>query len=203
MNKVNYQTEMEKIISEIKKSGVKPTLLLHACCAPCASACIERIKDFFDLIVYFYNPNIDGEEEYYKRAHELERLCDFFNVPVIVENFCAKDFYDRTAGYEDAPEGGSRCALCFDLRLAKTADKAVENGFQYFATTLTLSPLKNAVLLNETGEKIAEEKGLKWLPSDFKKKGGYQRSIELSKELNLYRQNYCGCEFSKNKNPIF
>ena len=203
MNKINYQTEMEKIISAIKKSGEKPTVLLHACCAPCASACIERIKDYFDLTVYFYNPNIDGEEEYYKRARELERLCAHFNVPVIVEDFGAEEFYSAVKGHEDAPEGGSRCKMCFDLRLKKTAEKATAAGFSYFATTLTLSPLKNAALLNETGERIAKERGVKWLPSDFKKKGGYQRSIELSKELNLYRQNYCGCEFSKNKNPIF
>ena len=202
MNKVNYQTEMEKIISEIKKSGVKPKLLLHACCAPCASACVERVKDYFDLTVYFYNPNIDGEEEYNKRADELKRLCEYFGVPAVTEDYDKSEFYDIAKGYEDVPEGGARCAKCFYLRLKKTAQYANENGFEYFATTLTLSPLKNAALLNETGEKVAQERGIKWLPTDFKKKGGYQRSIELSKELNLYRQNYCGCEFSKNKNPV-
>ena len=120
---------------------------------------------------------------------------------IIVEDFGAEEFYDRVKGYEDAPEGGPRCARCFDLRLTKTAEKTLEKGFQYFATTLTLSPLKNSALLNEIGERIAQETSISWLPTDFKKKGGYQRSVELSRELNLYRQNYCGCEFSKNKNP--
>ena len=193
---------MEKIISEIKKTGVKPRLLMHACCAPCASACVEQVKDFFDLTLYFYNPNIDGKEEYDKRAEELKRLCEYFGVPAVIEDYFNAEFYNIAKGYEDIPEGGSRCARCFDLRLNRAAGYAKENGFDYFTTTLTLSPLKNAVLLNEIGERIAKETGVKWLPTDFKKKGGYQRSIELSKELNLYRQNYCGCEFSKNKNPV-
>ena len=202
MNKVNYETEMEKIISEIKKTGIKPKLLMHACCAPCSSACIERIKDFFDITVYYYNPNIDSMEEYGKRAAEQERLCKAFRIDCVVENYAPEEFFAATKGYEDAPEGGARCEKCFYLRLKKTAEKAKEKGFDYFTTTLTLSPLKNAALLNEIGERTAQETGVKWLPSDFKKKGGYLRSVELSNEYGLYRQNYCGCIFSKNKNPV-
>ena len=202
MNRINYQKETDKIISEIKKTGVKPSLLLHACCAPCASACIERIKDYFDLTAYFYNPNIDGKDEYIKREKELERLCAALNVKVLTEPYSPEEFYLAAKGVEDAPEGGSRCERCFNLRLKRTAERAKEKEFDYFATTLTLSPLKNAALLNEIGARIAEEVGVKWLPSDFKKKGGYLRSVELSAEYGLYRQNYCGCKFSKNKNPV-
>ena len=194
---------MEKIISAYKKVGERPSLLLHACCAPCSSACIERIKDFFDITVYYYNPNIDGLEEYAKRLKEQERLCEALGVKLISETYCPEEFYAVAKGLEDAPEGGARCEKCFYLRLKKTAEKAKEKGFSFFATTLTLSPLKNAALLNLTGERVAEETGVKWLPSDFKKRGGYQKSIELSNEYGLYRQNYCGCVFSKNKNPNF
>ena len=187
---------MEKIISLLKNSNKKPTLLLHACCAPCASACVERLKDYFDVTVYFYNPNIDSEEEYLLRASELERLCDYFRVPLIVEPFCHQEFLSIANGLENLREGGKRCLNCFDLRLKKTAQKA-KNSYDYFTTTLTISPLKNAEALNYIGERIAKEQGIKFLPSDFKKKNGYVRSIELSKMLDLYRQNYCGCEFSK------
>lgn len=202
MNNVNYDKEMDKIISAIKKSGVKPTLLMHACCAPCSSACLKRIKDFFDITVYYYNPNIDSTEEYNKRSAEQERLCREFGVKFISEEYAPEEFYSAVRGYEDLPEGGNRCGKCFYLRLKKAAEKTREKGFEYFTTTLTLSPLKNAALLNEIGKKTAEETGVKWLPSDFKKKGGYLKSIELSKEYGLYRQNYCGCIFSKNKNPV-
>ena len=203
MNNVNYDKEMGKILSAIKKAGDKPRLLLHACCAPCSSACLERVKDFFDVTVYYYNPNIDSGEEYYKRAAEQERLCKALGVDIIIENYVPEEFYAVAEGLEDEPEGGARCGKCFYLRLKNTAEKAEEKGFDYFTTTLTLSPLKNAALLNEIGERVAKETGVKWLPSDFKKKGGYQKSIELSKEYGLYRQNYCGCVFSKSKNPNF
>lgn len=199
MNKVNYDLEMEKIISEIKEAGAKPTLLMHACCAPCSSACLTRIKDFFDITVYYYNPNIDSEEEYNKRAKEQEKLCASLNVKVSIENYNSGEFYGAAKGLEKEPEGGSRCEKCFYLRLKKTAEKAKERCLDYFTTTLTLSPLKNADLLNKLGEKISDETGVKWLPSDFKKRGGYQKSIELSREYGLYRQNYCGCVFSKSK----
>ena len=192
---------MEKILSAIKKSGEKPALLLHACCAPCSTACLARVKDFFDTTVYYYNPNIDGEEEFYKRAREQERLCKALGIKVFVEKYEPREFYAAAKGLEDQPEGGKRCEKCFYLRLKKTAEKARAEGFEYFATTLTLSPLKNAALLNETGKTVSEETGVKWLPSDFKKRGGYQLSVRLSGEYGLYRQNYCGCVFSKNKNP--
>ncbi|MCQ2399737.1 MAG: epoxyqueuosine reductase QueH [Clostridia bacterium] len=197
MNETNYDREMEKIISEISGRGEKPRLLLHACCAPCASACIERIKDFFDLTVYFYNPNIDGEKEYEKRYNELVRLCEYFDVKLIKEEYDSKEFFAVSSGYESAPEGGARCERCFYLRLKKTAELAKSGGYGYFTTTLTLSPLKNAKLLNQTGEVCASETGVNFLPSDFKKKEGYKRSIQLSAELGLYRQNYCGCVYSK------
>lgn len=201
MNKVNYDREMEKIISALKNTGEKPKLLMHACCAPCSSACLERLKDRFDITVYYYNPNIDSEEEYAKRAAEQTRLAAAFGLSAQVEKYSSEEFYAAAKGFEDAPEGGKRCEKCFALRLKKTAEKAKENGFEYITTTLTLSPLKNAALINEIGEMVATETGIKWLPSDFKKRGGYQRSIELSNEYGLYRQNYCGCAFSKNKNP--
>ena len=201
MNNVNYDKEMDKILSAYKKAGEKPALLLHACCAPCSSACLERIKDFFDITVYYYNPNIDGAAEYDKRLKEQERLCKAFGVKLISERYNPEEFYSSVKGLEDAPEGGARCEKCFYLRLKKTAEKAKETGCEFFTTTLTLSPLKNAALLNGIGNAVAAETGIKWLPSDFKKRGGYQRSIELSSEYGLYRQNYCGCVFSKNKNP--
>lgn len=201
MNAINYNKETEKIIAELKSKKLRKKLLLHACCAPCASACIERVKDFFDLTVYFYNPNMDTAEEYALRAEETERLCRAFGVNCIVAEYEREKFYAAISGYEDCPEGGSRCEKCFTLRLKNTAEKAKESGFDYFTTTLTLSPLKNAELINSLGKSIGEEVGVNFLPSDFKKKGGYLRSIELSREYDLYRQNYCGCEFSKNKNP--
>lgn len=188
---------MEKIISEYKSVGGKPTLLMHACCAPCSSACLDRLKDAFDITVYYYNPNIDSETEHNKRAKEQKKLCNALNVKSIIENYNPDEFYAAAKGFEDAPEGGSRCEKCFYLRIKKTADTAKEKGFDFFTTTLTLSPLKNAALINEIGARVAEETGIKLLPSDFKKRGGYQKSIELSREYGLYRQNYCGCVFSK------
>ena len=187
---------MEKVIESF--SGKKPSLLLHACCAPCASACVERLKDNFDITLYFYNPNMDGEEEYSLRRGELEKLKEKFGVKYIVEPYGSQEFYDCISGLEKEKEGGARCKKCFELRLKKTADKADADGYDYFATTLTVSPLKNSQVLNQTGDLVKGKKA-KYLPTDFKKKGGYLRSIELSNELGLYRQNYCGCEFSKTK----
>ena len=196
MNKINYDGEMQKILNGL--SGRKPTLLLHACCAPCASACLERLKDFFDITVYFYNPNMDGEEEYRRRASELSRLAERFNIKWIIENFTPSEFYSAIKGQENEREGGARCKNCFELRLKKTADYARKNEFEFFATTLTVSPLKNAQVLNDVGLSFNTD-AVKYLPTDFKKRGGYARSVELSKELGLYRQNYCGCEFSKRR----
>ena len=194
---INYDKKMREIISSL--SG-KPKLLLHACCAPCASTAIERLKDFFDITVYFYNPNIDTEEEYFYRAEELRRFCAVFGITSVIEKYQPKEFYESVKGYENLKEGGERCFICYRLRLKAAADYAKKNGYEYFTTTLTLSPLKNAEKLNETGFIAEKECGVKFLPSDFKKRGGYLRSTELSKEYGLYRQNYCGCVFSKNKN---
>lgn len=197
----DYNKQMEKIMAEHKKRGEKKKLLLHACCAPCASACIERVKDYFDLTVYFYNPNIDGEKEYNLRANELVRLCSEQGVNVVIKDYIPAEFFDYVKGLENQPEGGQRCEKCFILRLKNSAEYAKANGFDYFTTTLTVSPLKNANMLNNIGKEISNQLSVNYLPSDFKKKNGYLRSIELSKEYNLYRQNYCGCTFSKNLIP--
>lgn len=196
MNKVNYNALMEKVILGIK-DGEKPTLLLHSCCAPCSSACLERIKDIFDTTVYYYNPNMDTEEEFVLRAKEQKRLCDEMGVKVVIEDYSGDEFLSFVLGLENETEGGKRCEKCFYLRLKKTAEFAKKKGFDYFTTTLTISPLKNAEMINGIGARIEKEVGVKFLPSDFKKGGGYIRSIELSKEYNLYRQNYCGCKYSK------
>ncbi len=196
MNEINYNLEMQKITSAIPK-GRKPKLLLHSCCAPCSSACIERLKDCFDITVYYYNPNMDSGEEFSLRASEQQRLCQSLGVNCVIEEYNPDEFFSLVKGLEGAPEGGARCERCFALRLNKTAEYAKNNAFDYFTTTLTVSPLKNAKILNEVGKTAQEKFGVKFLPSDFKKKGGYQRSIELSKEYSLYRQNYCGCIFSK------
>ncbi len=197
----NYNREMERVIAELKRQGEKPTLLLHSCCAPCSSTCIERLKDHFEITVYYYNPNIDSLEEFTKRAEEQARLCAVMGVECIIEDYDKQSFYNASKGLEDAPESGLRCTECFTLRLSKTAQIAKEKGFEYFTTTLTISPLKDAERLNVIGKSLEQKHGVKFLPSDFKKRGGYQRSIELSREYNLYRQNYCGCEFSKSLNP--
>lgn len=197
MNKVNYDLLMQKEIEKIK--GEKPKLLLHSCCAPCSTACLERIAEFFELSVYYYNPNMDTDKEFILRAEEQKKLCDILGVSCIISNYNKNEFLSEIKGYENAVEGGERCKKCFYLRLRKTADFAKENGYEYFATTLTVSPLKNANMLNEIGKKIEQETGVKYLPTDFKKRGGYLRSIELSSLYNLYRQNYCGCEFSKKR----
>lgn len=197
MNRVNYDAEMQKIIEKARAEGKKPTLLLHACCAPCSSACLDRIKDDFDVTVYFYNPNMDSAEEFSRRETEERRLCEALNIKLLVEEYDGAEFYCVAKGFEKEKEGGKRCERCFNLRLTKTAEKAKEKGFDYFTTTLTISPLKSADLLNEIGKKIAEEKGIPFLPSDFKRRDGYKKSVELSKKYGLYRQNYCGCIFSK------
>ena len=201
MRVINYDKEMIKIISEHKKKGEKPSLLLHACCAPCSTSVIERLKEDFDITVYFYNPNMDTEEEYLHRFLEQKRLCEFHNISVIEEGYNSQDFYSAVLGKEDEKEGGARCFECYKLRLEKTAEYAKNNNFDYFSTTLTVSPLKNASMLNQKGFKASEKFGVKFLPSDFKKRNGYIRSVELSNEFNMYRQNYCGCVFSKNKTP--
>lgn len=202
----NYQKELDNIIETNRKAGVVPTLLLHACCAPCSSYCLEYLSQFFRITVFFYNPNIYPEKEYTYRAGEIRRLIresEYVNEVSLIEGeFSPDEFYSAVKGLEGVKEGGERCFNCYELRLRKTAELCKNLGFDYFTTTLTISPLKNAEKINEIGERLAEEYGVKHLPSDFKKKNGYKRSIELSKEHNLYRQNYCGCVFSK-RQPSF
>lgn len=199
--KRNYQLEMEK---EISSFDSKKRLLLHSCCAPCSSYVIEYLSDFFDITVYYYNPNIYSMEEYNKRAEEQIRLINSMsfknNVDYYIEEYNQSDFYAMAEGLEEEKEGGARCIECFKLRLCKAAEYAKNNNYDYFTTTLTISPLKNSQIINEIGENISSLCNIKYLLSDFKKKGGYLRSLELSKKYNLYRQDFCGCKFSINKN---
>lgn len=201
MNKVNFAKETEKIIENNKREHILPSLLLHACCAPCSSACLEELNKYFKITIYYYNPNISPRAEFEKRLNEEKRLVlemPFENsVKVIDGEYDYNDFLQIAKGLEDVPEGGERCFRCYRLRLEKTAQLAKEKGFDYFCTTLSISPLKNSQRINEIGYDVQEKYGVKWLPSDFKKKEGYKRSIELSREYNLYRQNFCGCVFSK------
>lgn len=203
MNKINYQKRLDEIISSNCENDVVPKLLLHACCAPCSSYCLEYLSQYFEISVLYYNPNISIKEEYEYRLSEEKRLIssmDFKNdVRIIDCDYNTKDFFNAVKGLENEPEGGRRCEECFKLRLEATAAEAKRLGIEYFGTTLTISPLKNAELINEIGEQLGEKYGVKWLYSDFKKKEGYKRSIILSKKYDLYRQNYCGCIFSKNR----
>ena len=194
---INFDKQMQEIINTLVKESKKPSLLLHACCAPCSSACIERLKEVFDITIYFYNPNMDSLDEYSLRANEQVKLCKLMGVNCVVIEYNDNEFYSQVKGLENEREGGRRCLKCFELRLNSTAKFAKQNGFDFFTTTLTVSPLKNSQVLNEIGYSCEKELGVKFLPSDFKKKNGYSRSIELSKEYDLYRQNYCGCVFSK------
>lgn len=187
---------------QIELFGKGKKLLLHACCAPCSTACIERLIEDFDITVYFYNPNMDSIKEYEKRAEEMKRFLSVAykdKVGLITEDYLPNEYLNAVNGLENQPEGGARCEKCFYLRLKKTAEYAQENSFDFITTTLTVSPYKNAPLINQVGESVCENSAVKWLYSDFKKANGYLRSIELSKLFGLYRQNYCGCVFSKNE----
>ena len=199
-NKVNYQKELDKIIAEHEKAGEVPKLFLHSCCAPCSSYCLEYLSRYFHITDFYYNPNITDEEEYIKREEELGKLIreqpHLYEVQFVRGKYEPDRFFEISRGLEDCPEGGERCFRCFELRLSETARIAAQGGYDYFTTTLTISPLKNAQKLNEIGMRLAKEYGVKWLPSDFKKKSGYLRSIELSKDYGLYRQDYCGCVYS-------
>lgn len=198
----NYQKELDKLIESIP-DGQVPTLLLHACCAPCSSYCLEYLSQYFKITLYFYNPNIYPENEYSLRSEEARRLINemTFKHPVtfLEGEFNPKEFYDAVKGFENEKEGGERCFRCYRLRLESAAKLAKDMGFDYFTTTLTISPLKRADKLNEIGEELGEIYSVKHLSSDFKKKDGYKRSTELSREYGLYRQDYCGCVFSKRK----
>ena len=213
--KKNYQKELEKIIASL---DAPKKVFLHSCCAPCSSYCMEYLRQYFDVTVFYYNPNIMNEDEYRKRVAEQKRLIDAYNqmdetivitdadgekirnlrkIAFVEGSYDVGKYLETIKGFEDCPEGGSRCGRCFELRLRETAKVAKEMGMDYFTTTLTISPLKNAQLINQIGNRIGEEMGIAFLPSDFKKNNGYLRSIELSKEYELYRQDYCGCDFSK------
>lgn len=204
INHINYQGELDALISSLERFEKTPRLLLHACCAPCSSYVLEYLSNYFDITVLYYNPNISPLEEFQKRAEELRRLVskmEFKNpVNVIIDEYDHGEFLNAVKGLESAPEGGERCFVCYRLRLERAAKHASENGFDYFCSTLSISPLKNAAKLNEIGAELSQIYAVKNLPNDFKKKGGYLRSIELSREYNLYRQNYCGCTFSKAQN---
>lgn len=200
MNKINYQKELDKLIAEFEKEGQVPSLLLHSCCGPCSSYCIEYLSQFFSITVFYYNPNIYPDEEYYHRVKEQQRFINEFpakhKVSFIEGDYDTDRFYEMAKGLENEPEKGGRCHKCYYLRLRRTAEVALEKGFDFFTTTLTISPMKDSQILNEIGFSIAEELGARWLPSDFKKKEGYKRSTELSREYNMYRQDYCGCVYS-------
>ena len=201
MNKINYSLLLEEEIAKIKKSGQRKSLLLHACCAPCSSYVLEYLSSFFDITLYFYNPNISPAEEFKFREDELRRLIGEMPLPSEVKLFTAyydpSEFEAISRGREELDEGGARCYDCYKLRLRSTADVAKRGGFDYFCTTLSISPYKNAEWLNSIGKELSEEYGVAYLYSDFKKKNGYKRSCELSEIYSLYRQDYCGCEFSK------
>ena len=201
MQKKNYQKELDKKIEQIVSEKKVPRLFLHSCCAPCSSYVIEYLSQYFEITVFYYNPNISMEEEYKKRVAEQQRFIKEFpakhKVSFIEGDYDTSVFYNTVKGYEKCKEGGERCFLCYELRLRETARRAVAGEFDYFTTTLTISPLKKSVKLNEIGYNLGMEYGVGYLLSDFKKKEGYKRSIELSKEYDLYRQNYCGCIYSR------
>ena len=196
MNAKNYDALMQNEIATFQK---KHSLLLHCCCAPCSSACLEKLHEFFDITVFYYNPNIETEE-YLRRKAELSKLLKQTGWAKELDCDHDKDsYYSAIRGLENEKEGGKRCEVCFKLRLEKTCFAAEKLGFDYFATTLTISPLKDAALINSIGERLSEGKKVKWLYSDFKKRDGYLQSIRLSKKYDLYRQDYCGCVYSKIK----
>lgn len=194
---MNYDLLMEEQIKNINEGS---TLLMHACCAPCSSACLERLGNYFDISILYYNPNITDKDEYLKRVEEIKKFISGFKtkypIKLIEGRYDPKEFFEIAKGLEDEPERGKRCFKCYRLRLEETAKVASEKEFDYFCTTLTLSPYKNATWLNEIGEELNNNYNSTYLYSDFKKKNGYKRSIELSKEFDLYRQDYCGCVYS-------
>ena len=199
MNKINYQKELDKVIENL--NGSVPKLFLHSCCAPCSSYTLEYLSNYFDITVYYYNPNISPKQEFDKRFNEQKRLIDSLpakhKIKLVEGEYNYDDFLNIAKGLENVAEGGERCFNCYRMRLESTAKIAKAQGYDYFCTTLSISPLKNSRKINEIGYETAEKYDIKWLPSDFKKREGYKRSIELSKEYNLYRQNFCGCVYSK------
>ena len=201
MNKINYQIELDKIIDDLQKENRVPALLLHSCCAPCSSYCLSYLADYFKITIFYYNPNISPAEEYQKRVEEQKRLISELPVKNKVSfaegKYEPEKFFEMAKGLQNITEGGERCFKCYEMRQREAAVYAVENGFEFFTTTLSISPHKNAAKLNEIGLKLEKEYGIRYLVSDFKKKGGYLKSIEYSRQYDLYRQNYCGCVYSK------
>lgn len=201
MNVRNYQKELDEVICRTEASGECPKLLLHVCCAPCSSWCLAYLTPHFAVTVFYYNPNIDSAEEYRRRANEEMRLLKempFVNpVRFVMGEYEPERFYEMAKGHEKDAEGGERCELCYEQRLREAAAFAKRENYDYFTTTLTISPMKRADLLNRVGERVAREFNVRFLPSDFKKKDGYKKSVELSKQYGLYRQDYCGCVYSK------
>ena len=200
VQKINYQKEMEKILDELQREERVPRLLLHSCCAPCSSYVLEYLSEYFDITVFYYNPNIYPESEYEKRIEEQQELIRKMEpkhpVSFLGGAYEKERFYEMAKGMEHLREGGARCMKCYELRLSEAAEEARKGGYDFFTTTLSISPLKNAQKLNEIGVRLGEKAGVPYLVSDFKKKNGYKRSTELSAEYGLYRQDYCGCEFS-------
>ncbi len=199
MPKPNYQLELDKTLAKITQENIRPRLLLHACCAPCSSYVLEYLTKYFDITVFFYNPNISPESEYLHRVSEIKRLISEMcpTVHFIEGRYEPKKFYDMAKGLEDAPERGERCLKCYRMRIEESAVIAKQGNFDYFTTTLSISPQKDSHVLNSIGKEISEIYDIPYLYSDFKKKGGYKRSIELSAQFHLYRQNFCGCIYSK------
>ena len=200
MNRINYQKELDKVIESLSQQEKVPTLLLHSCCAPCSSYVLEYLSNYFGITVFYYNPNIYPDEEYEMRVREQQRFIREFPAkhPIdFIEGAYDKErFYEMARGLEQVPEGGQRCFQCYELRLREAGELAKARGFDYFTTTLSISPMKNAEKLNEIGLRLAEELGVSYLCSDFKKRNGYKRSTELSREYGMYRQDYCGCVYS-------
>ncbi len=201
MNKTNYQTELDRILQNLAERGETPTLLMHSCCAPCSSYCLSYLAEYFYITIYYYNPNISPASEYQKRVQEQQRLIRELPVkhPVSFQEgqYDPERFFAMAKGLEQVPEGGERCFRCYEMRQREAAIAAKEGGFDYFTTTLSVSPHKNAQKLNEIGLRLQEEYGIRYLVSDFKKRNGYLQSIALSQEYDLYRQNYCGCVYSQ------
>ncbi len=197
----NYQKELDSLIESF--GGERPRLLLHSCCGPCSTYCLEYLSKNFDITVYYYNPNIEPAQEYFLRLSEQKKVIETLpfesGVSLIEGEYEPVKYIEFVTGLEGEHEGGTRCEKCFRMRLEKTAQVAKEHGFAFFGTTLTVSPHKNAAIINSIGEEISVDYGVKFLPSDFKKKGGYLRSTQLSKEYDIYRQNYCGCRFARSE----
>ncbi|WP_050607541.1 epoxyqueuosine reductase QueH [Clostridium niameyense] len=204
---INFQKKLDSLIENLEENNEIPKLLLHSCCAPCSSYVLEYLSSYFKITVFYYNPNIYPKEEYLKRVEEQKQFILSINTKYAIDfiegKYDSDKFYEMAKGMENEKEGGERCFKCYELRLRESAVIAKEAGYDYFTTTLSISPYKNAKKLNEIGEMLSKKYGVNYLYSDFKKKNGYKRSIELSNEYNLYRQDYCGCVFSKNERDSY